>query len=241
VALLIAVASTPALAQDAGPRRVSYGVELAYRSGHADRGYLISDRPVVQPVTWIDWNGAEFSAWGSVPLTMNSDGSRPQIVELELGREYTAGKFTITPAGRMWFYRNAVDGERDRSLEGWLYLSYNAGPISLFTQHSLDVMSYKGAYFVDAGIESEHEVASWLSIGGLLGAGAGSAQFNDAYFGVPISAVDRIRTEAWLTISANHFYIGPHIEYSTMVDRAVRAGAAKPDYFLIRLAVGGEF
>src|SRR3989442_8585067 len=42
----------------------------------------------------------------------------------------------------------SLSAERDRSLEGWLNLSYDVGPFRLFTRHSLDVLTYTGAYFV---------------------------------------------------------------------------------------------
>ncbi|HEV2670489.1 MAG TPA: hypothetical protein VGU74_05310 [Gemmatimonadales bacterium] len=235
------VASTPAFAQNTPPRGVSYGLELAFSSGHADRGFLISDRPVVQPVSWVGWNGAAFSVWSSVPLTPNTDGTRPHIMELELGREHHWGKFTIEPAARMYFYHEALSRESDRSLEGWLFLSYDVGPFSLFTNQSLDVQTYPGAYFVDAGIESERHVSSPLDIGARLGAGFASARFNDAYAGVPQPALDRIRTDAWLTVSAKRLYISPRVEYSTIIDPAVRAAVPQPSYVLFRLTLGGEF
>ena len=233
---------SPALAQDAASAYgVSYGFELAVRSGQADRGFIISDRPVVQPATWVTWSGAELSVWTSVPLTPNGDGSRPQIVELELGRQQKWGKFTIAPAARMYFYRDALSRDRDRSLEGWLNLSYDIGAFRLFTNHSLDLQTYRGAYFVDAGVESEQRVTPSLEIGGSLGAGFGSARFNYEYAGVPLVALDRIRAASWLTAHLKRFYVGAHVEYSSIVDRAVRAGAEQPTYVLVRLAVGGEF
>lgn len=233
-ASLALLASAPAFAQTAG-------VELVFSSGHADRGFIISDRAVVQPATWVGWSGAELSLWSSVPLTGNTDGSRPQITELELGREHAWGKVTIAPALRMYFYHDLLSRERDRSLEGWLNVSYDAGPFTLFTNHSLDVQRYPGAYYVDAGIASERDVSPRLQLGGLLGAGFGSARFNDAWAGVPIAALDRVSAEGWLTAHLKHFYIGPHFEYSSIVDRAVRTGADRPTYILVRFAVGGEF
>ena len=114
---------------------MSYGLEVAFSSGHADRGFLISDRTVVQPVTWMGWNGTELSLWSSVPLTPNSDGSRPHIAEFELTHTQRWGKLTVAPALRMYYYHDALSRERDRSLEGWLELSVesDSGPIVSFT------------------------------------------------------------------------------------------------------------
>jgi len=191
------------------PQHTTYGVEIAFRSGHADRGFIINDRPVVQPVMWFSGSGTEFSAWSNFALAQTTDGARPRIVELELTHEQTWGKVTAQPALRMFFYHDALSTDRTRSLEGWLTLSYDVGPIQLFTRQSLDVLTYKGAYFVDAGIARR--------------------------------ALDRVGAEMWLTVYKKRFYVGPHFEFSTIVDPAVRAATTRPTYLLVRLSLGGEF
>jgi hypothetical protein len=240
LSLLTLVACAPAAAQEI-PQRMTYGLEVAFRSGHADRGFIINDRPVVQPVMWVSGRGTEFSAWSSFPVAQTTDGARPQIFELELTHEQTWGHVTLAPALRMFFYHDALSTDRDRSLEGWLTLSYTVGPVRLFTRHSLDILTYKGAYFVDAGIESEHQVSSVLELGGSLGAGWASWRFNNAYADVPKSTLDRVSAETWLTLDVKRFYVSPHVEFSTIVDPAVRAAVLRPTYLLVRLSIGGEF
>ncbi len=229
-----------ALAQDI-PQRSTYGVDLAFRSGHADRGFNINDRPVIQPAMWLSGSGTELSVWSSFAVAQTTDGGRPQILELELTHEQTWGHVTVAPAIRMFVYHDALSADRDRSLEGWLTLSYDVGPFSLFTRHSLDVLTYQGAYFVDAGISSDTRVSPPLEIGGSLGAGWASASFNEAYAGIARRALNRVSAETWLTVYVKRFYVGPHFEFSTIVDPAVRAAAARPTYLLVRLSLGGEF
>ncbi len=240
LALLACATAARAFTQEI-PQRMTYGVEIAFRSGHADRGFIINDRPVVQPVMWFSGSGTEFSAWSSFAVAQTTDGARPQIFELELTHEHTWGNVTVGPAIRMYFYHDALNAERDRSLEGWLNLSYDVGPFRLFTRHSVDVLTYKGAYFVDAGIESEHHVSPPLEIGGSLGAGWASARFNDDYAGIAKRALDRVRAATWLTVYRKPFYVSPHLEFSTIVDPAVRAATPRPTYLLVRLSLGGEF
>jgi len=223
-------------------RRISYGVETAFSSGHADRGFIISDRPVVQPVLWLSRSGAEFSLWGNLTLAQTTDRSRPEILEMELTREHEWSKLSVAPAVRMFFYHDALNRDNTRSVEGWLYLSYQAGPVRLFSNHSLDVLTYRGAYFGEAGIEAEGHVAHRVEIGSSFAAGWASSRFNDAYADVAKSALDRISAEGWLTAHVNsRFYIGPHFEFSTIADRAVRAGLIRPTYCLVRLTTGAEF
>jgi hypothetical protein len=216
-------------------------VEVTLRSGHADRGFVISDRPVVQPVTWVSGSAGEFSVWGNYTLTPATDGTRPEILEMELTRERKWGNLTIAPAVTMYFYHDPLNIDNEHSIEGWLRLSYDVGPFRLFTNHSVDVLTYEGAYFGEAGITSERRVSQEVKVGGSVGAGWASAKFNDAYVGVDQAALNRVNLEGWLTVNINpHVYIGPQVECSTIVDPAVRAALVRPSFCFVGLTTGVE-
>ena len=222
---------------------MSYGLETAFRSGHSDRGFLISDRPVFQPVVWVSRRGTEFSLWSNYALAEATDGSRPEIVEAELTRKYEWKRLSIGPAARMYFYHDRVSRSNSRSLEAWLYLSNDLGPFTLFTNHSVDFLDYRGGYFGETGVESGRTVSSRVEIGGSLGAGWANSTFNDYWAGVAKSAFNRVSAEGWLTVYPKpHFYIAPHVEFSSIVDRDVRAGDLfSATYSLFRLTTGVEF
>ena len=223
-------------------RPISYGMEIALSSGHADRGFVISDRPVVQPEVWVSGRGIKLSLWSNFTLAETRDGSRPQILEMELTREHQCRKLTIAPAIRMFSYRDGPGIYRTRSMEGWLYLSYDAGPFRLFTNQSLDVLTYRGAYSGEAGIESKRRVSPRVEVGGSFGAGWASSRFNFAYADINKSALNRISAESWLTVHVKpHYYIGPHLEFSTIVDHRVRAELARPTFVFVGLTTGVEF
>jgi hypothetical protein len=155
---LAIVSCAPVFAQETAPnppeekrseneRPVSYGLEIEVSSGHAERGFVISDRPVVQPVAWVSGSIAAFSVWSNIPLAETTDGSRPQILDMELARAHEWRNLTVEPAIRMFFYRDPLSSYSSRSIEGWLYLSYQVGPFRLFANQSVDVQAYRGAYF----------------------------------------------------------------------------------------------
>ena len=248
----VALPSSPAFAQ-ASPnppeeqqpdkeRPVSYGVEVKLRSGYADRGLVISDRPVVQPVTWVSGSVAAFSVWSNLTLGENTDGSRPQILELELTRAREWKRVTIEPAIRAFFYRDPRSFYFSRSIEGWLYLSYHAGPFRLFVNQSVDVLAYKGAYFGQTGMALERRLSRRIEVGGAFNTGWASSTFNDAYAGIDKSALNLTGVEAWLTIYVKpRLYIGPHVQFTTTVDRKIRAALARPALFFVGLTTGVEF
>ena len=142
----------------------------------------------------------------------------------------------------MFFYRDPLSIYSSRSSEGWLYLSYHAGPFRLFTNHSVDVLAYKGAYFGEAGIELERRVSQRVEVGGSFNTGWASSTFNDAYVGIEKSAFNLIGVEGWLRAYVTpHLYIGPSFQFNTIMDRAVRAELAQPTVFFVGLATGVEF
>jgi hypothetical protein len=248
----VVLPASPALAQSAPnppeekppakERPASNGVEIEVSSGHADRGLVISDRPVVQPVVWVSGRVASFWAWTNFTLAETTDGSLPQILEMELTRELTWGNLTIGPAVRTYFYSDRMSIYSSRSMEGWLYLSYDVGPFRLFANQSLDVLTYPGAYFGTAGIELEGHVSQHVEVGGVFGAGWASWEFNDAYVGIDKSTFNRVSVEGWLTAYVKpHFYVGPIFEFSTTVDREVRAELDRPTFFFIGITTGVEF
>jgi hypothetical protein len=253
-AVWLALAScAPAFAQDASPnppeekrseneRPISYGVEIELTSGHADRGFVFSDRPVVQPVTWVSGSVAAFSVWSNIPLAETTDGSRPQILQMELARAHEWRNLTIEPAIGMFFYRDPPNSYSSRSIEGWLYLSYHMGPFRLFANQSVDVLAYRGAYFGEAGIAFDRRVSQRVEVGGSVNTGWASSTFNDAWFGINKAALNLTGVEGWLTVYVTpHLYIGPHFQFTTTVDRAVRAELAQPTWFFVGLTTGVEF
>lgn len=216
------------------------GVELSFKSGHADRGFVISDRPVVQPEMWVSGGFGELSLWSNFTLAETTDSARPEIFELELTHEQRWKSLTIAPAVTMVFYYDPLSRSGDRTTEGWLRLSYDVGPFRLFANHSVNVRTR--AYYGEAGIESAGHVSPGVAVGGSLGTGWASAAFNDDYADLARAALDHVSAECWLTVHlGSHFYIGPDVEFSTTTDRRVRAMVARPTYFLISLVTGGEF
>ena len=254
--LILLVWCAPAVAQDTSvtpqppnekPRDsaalVSYGLETAFRSGHSDRGFLISDRAVFQPDGWVSLRGTELSLWSNFAIADATDGTRPEIVEAELTHTFKWKSLSIGPSGRTYFFQDHVSRSSGRSVEAWLYVSNRLGPFTLFTNHSVDLLDYRGGYFGEAGIEAEGKLFPGLAIGGSLGGGWANRRFNEYWAGVAKSAFDRVMAETWVTLYlAPHFYVGPHVEFSSIVDRDVRAGDLfSPRYFLFTFTTGVEF
>jgi len=184
----------------------------------------------------------EFSVWSNFTLAETTEDSRPRIVDLELTRAHKWRNFTIAPAARMYFYRDVLSSDSSRSIEGWLYLSYDAGPFRLFSNQSVDLLASPGGYFGDAGIAIDRRLSPAINVEGSFKTGWASSTFNEAWAHVDKSALNLVGVDGSLTAQVNrHFYIRPYFEFSTFVDRAVRAGSARPTYFFVGLTTGVKF
>jgi hypothetical protein len=236
------VPELPEQKQSENERSIFFGAQIMVNSGHADRGFVINDRPVVQPVVWLSGSVAEVSLWGSFPLTRTTSGPEPRILELEVAVWHQWENLRMAPAVMMYDYLDPKSIYRTRSIEGWLYLSYDAGPFSVFSNQSVDVLTYGGAYYGEAGIESEWRVLPAIEVGGSVGAGWASSKFNDMYVDVYESAFNRVSVQSWLTVYvAPRSYIRTHVEFSTIIDHGVRAEATRPTFVFAGLTTGVEF
>jgi hypothetical protein len=223
-------------------RPVSWGLELNFRSGYADRGIVISDRPVVQAIPWLSGPAGRVALWTNFALDETSDNSRPQILEVDVSHEQRWGRFSIVPKIEFYEYSDPASAYRSRSIESWVHVSYDANPFRIFTDHSVDVLEHRGAYFGEAGVEVNRQVSRTIEIGTSISGGWGSRTFNDEFFGVNRAAFNLVRVEGWLvTYLTRSIYIYPHFQVNQFIARALRAGVARPTVVFGGLAMGVEF
>jgi len=85
-------------------------------------------------------------------------------------------------------------------------------------------------------------VSRRVEVGGSVNTGWASSTFNDAWFGIDKSALNLTGVEGRLTVYVTpRLYIGPHFQFTTTVDRAMRAELAQPTWFFVGLTTGVEF
>jgi hypothetical protein len=223
-------------------RPLSYGLEIDFRSGYADRGILISDRPVVQAIPWLSGSAGRVALWTNFALDEASDNSLPQILEVDFSREQQWGRLSVVPKIEIYEYSEPVSAYRSRSIESWIDVSYRADPVRIFTSHSVDLAEHRGAYFGEAGIEVNREVSRAIEIGTSISGGWGSRTFNEAFFDVDRAAFNLVRVDGWLTTYLTRsFFVVSHFQVNQFVDRALRAGVARPTMVFVGLVMGVEF
>ena len=216
------------------------GLEADFASRYVWRGLALSDGPVLQPSVWASFAGFTLTPWANIAL--HEDSARVGLDELDFTLDYSRdfSDLTVKPSFSTYLYPNQADASPTGELA--VALSYPVGPISVLTDQSVDLIATPGAYFGDAGLSIENELARNLSVEASLRVGWASARFNDANLGVNRAALNMGGADLALSWSPGGlFYLRPHAALSVILDRELRAAVASPLLIAGGLAIGREF
>jgi hypothetical protein len=219
---------------------LSFGAELDGNSRYVWRGLAFSDGPVLQPSAWVSLAGLTLTPWAN--FAFREGDARAGFNELDFTLDYSRDVFnlTVNPSFSVYLYPNQADAPPTDELA--LALSYPVGPVSIFSDHSVDLIATPGAYFGDAGLNFESELVQGLTVEASAYAGWSSARFNEANVGVNRTTLSVGGTDLALTWSPGGlFYLRPHVAFSSLLDAELRAATERPWNVTAGLAVGREF
>lgn len=219
---------------------LSGGAELDGNSRYVWRGLALSTGPVLQPSAWVSLAGFTLTPWANFAFRAGDAPSGFSELDVTLDYSRVISDLTVNPSFSVYLYPNQADAPPTGELA--VALSYPVGPVSIFTDHSLDLIATPGAYFGDAGLSYERDLVQNLTVEASAFAGWGSALFNEANFGVNRAALNVGGADLALTWSpGGMFYLRPHAALSVLLDRELRAAVSSPLLIIGGLAVGREF
>uniref|UniRef100_A0A7C4CBG9 Uncharacterized protein n=1 Tax=candidate division WOR-3 bacterium TaxID=2052148 RepID=A0A7C4CBG9_UNCW3 len=219
---------------------ISAGVETDVNSRYVWRGLVQDKRPVIQPSAWGSVGNLEVNVWSNWPTSVEAGAAGPN--ELDFTATYsTAWAGTdIEPAAAVFWFPGQAEAPATAELS--LRVSRPVGPVAVFSEHSLDVWDYSGAYFGNVGAAFEHEVSPALMTTVSASAGWGSPRFNTSYVGPTRWALNVVEVGAEVTWQVLPFlYLRPHFGASALVDPELRTAAEKPAGLVVGLALGSGF
>jgi hypothetical protein len=218
---------------------LSCGAELDGNSRYVWRGLALSDGPVLQPSAWVSLAGLTLTPWAN--FAFREGDARAGFNELDLTLDYSrdVSSLTVNPSFALYLY---ADEDAPSTGELALALSCPLGPVSVFTDHSVDLIAAPGAYYGDAGLGFERGLACGLALEASASAGWGSARFNEANIGVNRAALNTAGADLALTWSpGGAFYLRPHAALSVLLDPELRSAVPSPLLITGGLAVGRDF
>jgi hypothetical protein len=218
---------------------LSFGAELDGNSRYVWRGLALSDGSVLQPSVWASLAGFTLTPWANFAFREGDATAGFNEMDFTLDYSRDVSNLTVNPSFSVYLYPNQADAPPTGELA--LAFSCPVGPISVFTDHSVDLIAATGAYSGDAGLGYEMDLIPSLTVEASMSAGWGSARFNEANAGVNRAALNVAGTDLALTWSAGRlFYLRPHAALSVLLDRELRAAVLRPLLITGGLVIGRD-
>lgn len=123
------------------------------------RGFRYSEGVVVWPSVWIAARGLTASLFFN--FDPDSD-PRWNEYDLELTYERSAGRLTLIGGYARYTYYDADSNGVTSEVIG--RADFSLGPGRVFTTHALDVETYAGSYYLEAGYAVEREIGATSTI-----------------------------------------------------------------------------
>lgn len=219
---------------------ITVGAEVDFNSRYVWRGIPWSEGAVMQPSVWVSASDFTFTVWSNFVLDDEPNQGQWNEVDFTLAYSREWNKITLEPSFNYYCYPNQEDSPATGEFA--VKLAYALDPVEIFTNQSVDVVKYDGAYFGDIGIGYTHEFNPQLSFEGNISLGWGSSKFNETYIGIAKSALNVAQCEVSLTYQPEHFlYFRPHLAVSTILDDELRDQLDDDTIIYGGIAIGKEF
>jgi hypothetical protein len=224
-----------------GDGSIVSGIESNVSARYVFRGVAYSPGPVSQYTAWIEVAGFTFYGWGN--LLLQQDPRQQSLSEIDFGASYVfdVGRLTLEPGFDGYVYRLASPLSSPPTAETSIRVSGAIGPVDVFTKQILDIGSLRGAYFGEAGLETERAVDRGRKavMSGSMTLGWASRRFNEAYIGIAKQGLDYVGLGIALTYSPNaRFYLKSHLMLTRVVDPQLRLHVSSPDVANFGISVG---
>lgn len=221
-------------------------VDLGFYSAYVWRGQVINDEPVFQPQLNFEMDGFALHAWGNLDLTDNVNENAPGFSEVDLTAAYTRQFGPVELTGSYTHYMpidQSVETETETVVDGKPATALVREDVPSTDEFCLeaslpdltvvptlclvrDVKEANGFYGSVGAAYSYDLLKDTLCLDVSASLGAADADYNTYYFGVDDAALNDATAALSVTWTASEaFSVTPGVQYSVLVDDAVRTGA----------------
>lgn len=214
------------------------GADVDVVSRYVWRGVPYSDGATVQPSAWKALDAFTLSLWSNLAVADRID--RGQFNHLFVSATYRtdAGRFTIEPGVQAYHTKAVGEVAASTSAEGVVRISTGVGAFRIFTNHSVDVSAYRGAYIGDAGLVHRRTIGARAEVATQFAVSWATARYNSAFLGVAESAVNYASLSGHVAIRLDHRWsLRPHAEFQPIIDSAVRRALQSDAFFTAGVAL----
>lgn len=214
---------------------VSTSIETGLFSNYIYKGIIYSDKMVYQ--AGITGSYSEYSAgiWGN--FNSPQYGRKNELTELDIfvSRSFSIGDLLLNNTASVYFFYG--EDPYPVTAEYILYASYPVEPVTFFSDLSLDIAEYAGAFMVTHGLNYEQPLTSVLYFNSSLSFSWATGRYNYPNTGFDKSAIIYAGIDLSLAYYHNSgFYIRPQFQYNVIPDKRLHEYIGKFNTFYGLLA-----
>ena len=208
------------------------GADVDVVSRYVWRGVPYSDGAAVQPSVWKSLHAFTLSLWSNLVVADRIDRGRFNHVFVSATYRTDADRFTIEPGVQAYHTKAFGEVAAVTTAEGVVRVSTGAGPFRIFTNHSVDLRAYRGAYIGDAGLVHRRMVGARAELATQFAVSWATARYNSAFIGVAKSTVNYASLGGHVAIRLDdRWSLRPHAELQPIIDAAVRRALLSKVFF----------
>lgn len=221
--LALQAAAAPAGADSTSEEEavLSGGWELSAGDNYIWRGIPCYQNLVIQPDVWVTFRNFTLEFWSTVTTSEKDISPRRHEINFILTHEFDLKGLTVTNAFDYYHYIHQPDVPATGEWIGTVGVPI--GAFNVTASVAVDVIEYAGAVHMEQGVEYETEIRPPVSLSTALKLGTGFGKFNEAYAGLPRSAVNFASWEGRLTWSMeNGLYLQPYFLLTKTLDNRLK-------------------
>ena len=212
-----------AVARIASAQSPTAGADVDVVSRYVWRGVPYSDGAAVQPSVWTSLHALTISLWSNLVVADRVDRGQFNHVFVSATYRADADRFTIEPTLQAYHTKAFGEVGAVTTAEGVVRISTDVGAVRVFTNHSIDLRAYRGAYIGDAGIGHRRSIGARSAVTTEFAVSWATARYNSAFLGVAKGALNYASLSGRVVIGLNDSWsLRPHAELVPIVDTALR-------------------
>jgi hypothetical protein len=249
IVLIAGILLCVAAVSQASEYEIGFEVTADYFGKYIWRGQNLSDDPVFQPGLSMTLGGFTGAIWGNLDTTsINKEGG--EFTEFDYSLDYSDDVPFVEGIGFSAGVINYDFPSADDTTEVYLGFGFDL-PLSPSVTVYWDVDDIKGTYAsfgLGHSIENIAELTPDMPVGMDIGLslGWGSASYNRAYWGAPVSSakLNDLALSVSFPVEIRGWSVAPSLNYVTLVNGKVRdsdAFRSESDYFFAGIGVSKGF
>jgi hypothetical protein len=211
------------------PQNFSLNAEADFCSRYYYKGIALSTGAVFQPGASINVQNFTAGVWSS--FSLNRDNIQ-DLDELDVYMQHDISFDEISISNKLALY--LYPGIDDYPTTGEYILNFGVtrGEITGFTEFTVDLVKYPGAFIVTHGISGCRELHSNLQLEASLSFSWAGRKFNSVNYGIDKPAINYMQGDLNITYSfPRGLYLKPHLHYIHTLDKELQETGGKGNFF----------